>query len=828
MALQLRRGTNANRLTITPAQGEPVYNTDTKTLYIGDGVTAGGNPVSPVTTVNGLTGNVSLTTDTVGEGSHNQYFTTTRAIDAVGTALAGGTLTGIAISYNSTTHAITITNTVSVASGAAGALGYYSRTGTALVGTQSLQWNESTNTQTIINGQFLNQQNVTGVSAISLEAFNTATGSAGGGTLALRRAHGYNLGPAAVTNTDYLYNILFQGHDGTGFQNVAGISASVSGGVTTGIVPGLLQFFVTDTSGSYQPRAAILSSGIFTIGPSATTQGGSGALSIRQTTSAFGNPAIVSRTYFSDQYGSAISLRKYRGSYASPTAVLLGDQIGAITTRAYDGANLQGTGSIQFLVDAAPSANIIPGNISFFTSNSAGIETLAAKIDSSQQLTTYGNVTVNGTLTVNGTTVTTNATSVSVEDKLMKLGRLTNSSVSATGEIGSITGTGPWTATISGMTSTVDLIVGSSITATGSGSTGTITVTAASTSTANCTGGAINGTQFTLSGNITGSFVIGMQLSGGNVAPGTYIVSGSGANWVVNNSQTVSSETITGTLNVLTANSTASLIPGSTLTLASSFGGLSTSTTYYVTYIASSTQFSLSSSFGGNNFTLTTATGSVTATYGSGSLGSGGTYIVASIPSSTSITFTATGGTTPVAGPVTNIATSGATDITASGGGVLVYGTSNKSITWSATTTTGGTNTGYWNSTDNLNLGGTSLGYYINGTGVLTTSSVLANATTITVGAAGATENIGASTGNSTLNIYGNGTSGTAAITTNVTTGTANLFAGVTGNINFGGITWTGSGNSALIVSNGGLQFSSASCSSGCWYKSRYCYTIIC
>lgn len=45
----------------------------------------------------------------------------------------------------------------------------------------------------------------------------------------------------------------------------------------------------------------------------------------------------------------------------------------------------------------------------------------------------------------------------------------------------------------------------------------------------------------------------------------------------------------------------------------------------------------------------------ILATSGTGSLGSGGTYIVASIVSGTSITFTATGGTTPTAGTITNI-----------------------------------------------------------------------------------------------------------------------------------------------------------------------------
>ena len=47
MALQFRRGTEAERNAagFIPEQGEPVYTIDTKRLYIGDGNTAGGNPV---------------------------------------------------------------------------------------------------------------------------------------------------------------------------------------------------------------------------------------------------------------------------------------------------------------------------------------------------------------------------------------------------------------------------------------------------------------------------------------------------------------------------------------------------------------------------------------------------------------------------------------------------------------------------------------------------------------------------------------------------------------------------------------------------------------
>jgi hypothetical protein len=50
MGLRLRRGTNANRLLFTPTEGELIYVTDYATagvsaLWVGDGITLGGNPV---------------------------------------------------------------------------------------------------------------------------------------------------------------------------------------------------------------------------------------------------------------------------------------------------------------------------------------------------------------------------------------------------------------------------------------------------------------------------------------------------------------------------------------------------------------------------------------------------------------------------------------------------------------------------------------------------------------------------------------------------------------------------------------------------------------
>ena len=77
MALKLRRGTNTQRAGITFAEGELVYTTDTKKLYIGDGSAAGGNLVSGMNNVvedvtPQLGGNLDLNgNDVVGTGNIN-------------------------------------------------------------------------------------------------------------------------------------------------------------------------------------------------------------------------------------------------------------------------------------------------------------------------------------------------------------------------------------------------------------------------------------------------------------------------------------------------------------------------------------------------------------------------------------------------------------------------------------------------------------------------------------------------------------------------------------------------------------------------------------
>ena len=59
MPLRLRRGTNTQRLAITPLEGELIYTTDSKQVFVGDGSTAGG--ISLISSTGGtLENNLSL------------------------------------------------------------------------------------------------------------------------------------------------------------------------------------------------------------------------------------------------------------------------------------------------------------------------------------------------------------------------------------------------------------------------------------------------------------------------------------------------------------------------------------------------------------------------------------------------------------------------------------------------------------------------------------------------------------------------------------------------------------------------------------------------
>jgi len=144
----------------------------------------------------------------------------------------------------------------------------------------------------------------------------------------------------------------------------------------------------------------------------------------------------------------------------------------------------------------------------------------------------------------------------------------------------------------------------------------TITNTVANTP-ASMTSSNISGTTLTVGTLASGTIKVGMLITGTGVVNGTYIVSniagtGSGSTWTVNFPQGVVVTTLTGGYTSVVCASTADLFPGMGFRVATTLGGLTAGTTYYVHAVIDATTFTVTSASYGNTAPgLSNASGSV-------------------------------------------------------------------------------------------------------------------------------------------------------------------------------------------------------------------------
>ena len=317
MALQIRRGTESDRTSsgsfnsLLPSQGELVYTTDQKELWVGDGSTYGGIRVAPVRSVNGLTGVVALTSDNITQGSTNKYYVTSQAQQDAATALinGNGSNTGITFAYNSGTITATVattpisaatattlggvkvgstggltidgsglvTVTTPVSAGVASHLTYY--TGTNAVGDTGtgLTWATTNSGTGGYPGGLLTVVGTANVQRIQIdpttsdggiliqtqndgnsqfEIFSVQSFHSSSTPTAARLFHGRGTGasPATVVTGDALFDLQFVGQTGSASASISSqIRAYATGTITSSAVPGRLVFSSADASGTLQP-----------------------------------------------------------------------------------------------------------------------------------------------------------------------------------------------------------------------------------------------------------------------------------------------------------------------------------------------------------------------------------------------------------------------------------------------------------------------------------------------------------------------------------------------------------------------------------------------
>jgi outer membrane lipoprotein SlyB len=301
MALRIRRGTNAQRLLITPLQGELIYTTDTKQLFVGDGSTVGGTAVDTGSVAfSGITTDVTPDADNLRDiGAAGNRWAEGRFVNIYG-ALTGnvtGNLTGNVtgnVSGNVTGN-VTGNLTGNVSGDVTGDLNgsVFADDSTAMVdgiqkrikadvystaGTLLLSTNPATNV--VSNGDVVITDNIVtllnGLDTLQIGANNSALGTAlnikapvisnkslrinsltdgtSNDSFEINVSRGTLSVPTILQQGDPLFTLNVSGHDGTAYRFSSALFASVetdsNNPVAPGAVPGAMGFATSDDGGA--------------------------------------------------------------------------------------------------------------------------------------------------------------------------------------------------------------------------------------------------------------------------------------------------------------------------------------------------------------------------------------------------------------------------------------------------------------------------------------------------------------------------------------------------------------------------------------------------
>ena len=397
MSLQIRRGTEAQRAGITFDLGEIVYTTDSKKLYVGDGGTAGGINIlssaagtglhwDTVTNTLNFNGDLSgYTTDNIAEGTVRQYFTKSRAQDAVAeifTAVGSPTITGT-VTSTAAPHTITVNSNAGLV-----ALEPFIVTGTGgnglTTGTYYIVNPAAGSNQITVANSLFNAQSGVPIT-VTTGGLTTTQFSAGGGdanitftydsTAKTMTANVSSLA-AGIPNINADHSPLLGGTlglnsysiQGTGNINIQGNitnSGTISSTTGLGANLGLNSHSITG-NGDININGSITASSVNGLNLNSNNNSiNIGSATINTIVNAYSNNISFTT---SDVNGSDNQVTTYihasRGTLTAPSALALSDQIGSTIWRAYTGSGFTTKAFLTASIDPTTNgSNSLPANI---------------------------------------------------------------------------------------------------------------------------------------------------------------------------------------------------------------------------------------------------------------------------------------------------------------------------------------------------------------------------------------------------------------------------------------------------------------------------------
>lgn len=349
MALRLRQGLAADRTSITPASGELIYTTDTKLVYVGDGSTAGGNPIS------GGGG---------GGGGTTYAISSETATGGVNLRLTGSDASQDNVKFAAGSN-VTITrtdaSTITISSTGGGGGGSSS----------FLVSGDDSVTRTINSGDTFSILG-NGKTSVYFDEYNNLT-----------------IDTPSQIATGLNGQVPFYNADGQNLEGDTFLSYDkISGHLTVGQV----------ITNGIQCNATSL--GIFPLGSTDIVSIGGVLDGVEHSGKIiqfdFGpfDPAApfcgIYRQIHNDQFCNGLQFQRARGTQAAETLVQGDDVFGSIFFSGFDGTNYRRSAAITGFAPVPTAPGSVPGAIAFETMDETGVEVLALITDQQQYTNFYG------------------------------------------------------------------------------------------------------------------------------------------------------------------------------------------------------------------------------------------------------------------------------------------------------------------------------------------------------------------------------------------------------------------------------------------------------